>query len=175
MKTRNAIYAKEAAELIRSVTMYKSLLATQIYRMFPGKESSIRNLLGVLTKQHRLVYNPDTEHISASEECENETDNGMISAFWVLLDFYENVDFHSISEYPVKLSFFSEDEFFEVIYATPGNEALMSHALSTSEDEVGKRIVIVEDTSQMAKLRFPSIACFCMITPEGVVDYYKLE
>jgi len=175
MKTRNDIYAKEAAELVRSVTMYKSLLATQIYRMFSGKEASIRNLLGVLTKQQRLVYNPETERISASEECANEVDNGLIAAFWVLLDFYENVDFHSVSEYPVKLSFFSEDEFFEVIYATPGNEALISHALSTNAEEAGKRIVIVEDTSQMAKLHFPSIACFCMITPEGVVDYYKLE
>ena len=45
MKTRSDLYSREAAELLRVVSEYKTMLAEQLYRLFPGKEAVITNLL----------------------------------------------------------------------------------------------------------------------------------
>ena len=45
MKTRSELYSREASELLRVIAEYKTLLAEQIYRLFPGKERVIQNLL----------------------------------------------------------------------------------------------------------------------------------
>ena len=175
MKTRNSIYAKEAAELIRSVSMYKALRSEQIYRMFPGKETSIRNLIGVLIKQKRIYYNPDTQLISISEDTDEEFDKMTIAAFWVLLDFYDRIDFHTSSDYPVKLSFFSDGEFYEIIYVQPEKEVLINHAFDIHADEPGSRLVIVESGMQIDKINIPSTTCYCTVAEDGGVEYYKLE
>lgn len=45
MKTREQIYGQEAAGILRDVSMYHALTETQLLKLYPHKESKIRNLL----------------------------------------------------------------------------------------------------------------------------------
>ncbi len=173
MRTRENLYAKEAHELIRNITLYKTLTCEQVYRLFPGKESSIKNLLSVLIKQGRIFYNPDAGRLSANQECDTTPDMAMIAAFWVLLDFIGRIEFHTASDFPVKISFFSNEELYEIINVPYGQEALISHALSVKEDS--RRIILVESQEQIESICIPGIAGFCSVDPDGTTRYYKLE
>ena len=51
MKTRDQIYGKEAAELLRDITTYHYLLQEQFLRLYPGKEDKVQNLLSFFVKQ----------------------------------------------------------------------------------------------------------------------------
>lgn len=55
MKTRSDLYSREAAELLRLITMYPGILELQLIRFFPGKETKIKNLLSHLKKQGRIL------------------------------------------------------------------------------------------------------------------------
>lgn len=48
LKTRSDLYSREAAELLRLITMYPGILELQLIRFFPGKETKIKNLLSHL-------------------------------------------------------------------------------------------------------------------------------
>ena len=49
----------------------------------------------------------------------------MIASFWVLLDFKKAIVYHTDGEFPVKLNFFSKDEWYEVLYV-PRNRNTLS-------------------------------------------------
>ena len=55
MKTREHIYGQEAAGILRDVSMYRALTEMQLLKLYPHKESKIRNLLSYLQKQGRIV------------------------------------------------------------------------------------------------------------------------
>lgn len=173
MKTRENMYAKEAQELVRTITLYKTLTCEQVYRLFPGKESSIKNLLSILIKQGRIFYNPASGRLSANQECDAAPDMGMIAAFWVLLDFIDRAEYHTASDFPVKISFFCDGEMYDIIYILNGQEALVTHALSGKEDT--RRIILVDSPDQIEALQIPGIAGFCSVEPDGATHYYKLE
>ena len=44
-----------------------------------------------------------------------EANPAILSSFWVLLDFYPEVNYHTVSDYPVTLSFTATDDCFDVI------------------------------------------------------------
>ena len=54
MKTREQIYGQEAAGILRDVSMYRALTEMQLLKLYPHKESKIRNLLS-------YVYVPDSK------------------------------------------------------------------------------------------------------------------
>lgn len=56
MKIRGQIYSQEASSLLRDISMYQVLLEGQLLRLYPGKESVVRNLLPYLRKQGRIGY-----------------------------------------------------------------------------------------------------------------------
>ena len=45
MKTKEQIYGQEAAGILRDVSMYRALTEMQLLKLYPHKESKIRNLL----------------------------------------------------------------------------------------------------------------------------------
>ena len=55
MKTREQIYGQEAAGILRDVSMYRALTEMQLLKLYPHKESKIRNLLSYLQKQGRRM------------------------------------------------------------------------------------------------------------------------
>lgn len=173
MKTRDSLYAKEAQELVRTISLYKTLTGEQLYRMFPGKEAVIQSLLSSLMKQGRIFYNQDTGRISITEECDSHVDFGMIAAFWVLLDFLPKAEFHSASDFPVKISFFCDGEGYDIVHIPTGEELLIAHALDNKSES--RLLVLVEEERQIEKLQIQGVAAFCTVSASGKISYYKLE
>ena len=115
MKTREQIYGQEAAGILRDVSMYRALTEMQLLKLYPHKESKIRNLLSYLQKQGRIVQRGEYYRIPADAEA--GIDYGLSKAIWVLTDFMEQVEYHSVSDYPAKIIFFADGEVYEIIYA----------------------------------------------------------
>lgn len=138
MITRDMIYSHEAADLLRTLSLYKTLLEKQVYRMFPDKkQQAIHTLVERYIKDGRIFRDQHRRLLSASPE--PELDIGTIKAFWVLLDFLDETEYHSAGDFPIKLFFFSKAEMYEVIYAQPEQEALISQALTNKADDEGKK------------------------------------
>jgi hypothetical protein len=170
MKTRNELYSKEAAELLRVVSTYKSVTAEQLLRLFPGKEGKVRTILTQLEKQGRIVSNAGVVTVPDNSDA---PDREMIASVWVLLDFIERAEYHTAGEFPVKICFFADAEVFGIIYAAPGKEALISRAMTGADPP--RRLVIVEDVAQIERIHIANTAGYCAVSPGGEVCYYKQE
>lgn len=154
MKTREQIYGQEAAGILRDVSMYHALTETQLLKLYPHKESKIRNLLSYLQKQGRIVQRGEYYRIPA--DAEESIDHGLSKAVWVLTDFMEQVEYHSVSDYPAKIIFFADGEVYEIIYAEPGKEQLINQMLSTVKEVPPKYIVLIEQPEQIAEIHTPN-------------------
>lgn len=174
MKTREQIYGKEAADILRNITTYHCIRHDQFLRMYPGKEEKISNLLSFLVRQGRI--HTDKEHRLYYDGAEMEADDEMLAAIWVLTDFIERVYYHSSVDFPAKLVFIADGELYEVVYVRIGNEALVEHALSRQPSDADKRIVIVEDSSQIAGIHIPGAVVFCTVDMAGGdIQYFRQE
>lgn len=174
MKTREQIYGREAAALLRDITTYHCMKRRQILKLYPGKERQVEALLSHLVKQGRIFVDPDLDIFFDGQEL--QTDAEMLTALWVLADFGDRVEYHSSDDFPAKLIFFAEGETYEVICVPHGKEILVEHALSHAvTEDSGKRILIVESTEQIPCIDIPG-AAFCTVDGEtGDVRYYKKE
>ena len=81
MKTREQIYGQEAAGILRDVSMYRALTEMQLLKLYPHKESKIRNLLSYLQKQGRIMQRGEYYRIPA--DAEESIDHGLSKAVWV--------------------------------------------------------------------------------------------
>ena len=80
--------------------------------------------------------------------------------FGYLQDFIDRTDYHSSTDFPAKLIFIADGELYEVLYAAPGNDTLLAHALSQQPHDTEKRIVIVEQPEQIAQLSIPDVTAY---------------
>lgn len=72
--------------------------------------------------------------------------------------------------------FIADGELYEVLYAAPGNDALLEHALSRQTNDAEKRIVIVEQSEQISQLSIPAVTAYCTVDMQnGAVQYFKQE
>ena len=150
MKTREQIYGQEAAGILRDVSMYHALTETQLLKLYPHKKSKIRNLLSYLQKQGRIVQRG--EYYRIPSDAEESIDHGLSKAVWVLTDFMEQVEYHSVSDYPAKIIFFADGEVYEIIYAEPGKEQLINQMLSAVKEVPPKYIVLIEQPELIAEI-----------------------
>ena len=171
MKTRAEIYSKEAADMLRNITTYHYMRHDQFLRLYPGKEEKIDNLLSFFLRQGRIFRDEHSDLYHDGTEA--HADNEMLAALWVLVDFIDRVDYHSSTDFPVKLIFIADGE---VIYVETGGEALIEHAVAKQPDDAEKRIVIVESAEQIGKLNIPDVTAYCTVDMNtGAVQYYKQE
>ena len=88
MKTREQVYGREAAAILRDISMYRVLTAEQIMRLHPGKDTKeqrkIRNLLTYLVKQQRVWLSEDEQFYLAAPDALEDMDRGLFAAVWVL-------------------------------------------------------------------------------------------
>lgn len=173
MKTREQIYGQEAAGILRDVSMYRALTEMQLLKLYPHKESKIRNLLSYLQKQGRIVQRG--EYYRIPPDAEEGIDHGLSKAVWVLTDFMEQVEYHSVSDYPAKIIFFADGEVYEIIYAEPGKEQLINQMLSTVKEVPPKYIVLIEQPEQIAEIHTPNTSGYCTVSSGGEVQYYQIE
>ena len=152
MKTRAEIYGNEAADLLRTVTMYPGLSEQQLLCFHPGKEETAKALLSHLERQGRIF----------------QAESGV----WVLLDFIQRADYHAPADFPVKLVFFADGELYEVACVEDGQEALVCHALRGNKGD-SRRIILVDSPAQIAKINCPGISGFCTVEENGQTHYFK--
>jgi len=173
MKTRAQIYGREAAGLLRDISMYQVLTEGQLLRLHPGRENKTRSLLSYLVRQGR-VWKVDDCYCAAQNSME-DMDRGLGAAVWVLADFIDRVEYHSVGEYPVKIIFFADGEVYEIVHAAQGKEVLLSHVLADSGEEPSHYLVLVDDPAQIAELQIPHVSGYCTVSPDGEVQYYQEE
>lgn len=172
MKTREDL--TEAKELVRIMSLYGALPLRQVMALFPGRTESMRNLISWYVKQKRLYYQPDSGMLL--ETPDREAVPGIEQAFWVLLDFLDRVEYHTASDFPAVISFFTEDDNFDIVVVPEGQENLISHALSYVDSEnAGKRLVVVDDPAQIPKLPISNVAGFCTVDTGGEVSYFQID
>lgn len=174
MKTREQIYSREAAEILRDITTYHYIRHDQLLCLYPKKKQDvIENLLSYLVRQGRIFYEPDRDWYHDGTEA--HADAEMLAALWVLADFIDRTEYHSATDFPVKLLFFAGGETYEVVYVPADKEALMEQAILQTGEENGKRILILEDTSQIEHLHIADVAAYCTVSDTGEIQYYKQE
>ena len=87
MKTRAEIYGNEAADLLRTVTMYPGLSEQQLLCFHPGKEDTAKALLSHLERQGRIFQTESGGYFPAGQSA--KIDRALVRAVWVLLDFIQ--------------------------------------------------------------------------------------
>ena len=90
MKTRAEIYGNEAADLLRTVTMYPGLSEQQLLCFHPGKEDTAKALLSHLERQGRIFQTESGGYFPAGQSA--KIDQALVRAVWVLLDFIQRAD-----------------------------------------------------------------------------------
>lgn len=180
MKTREQIYRREAAGLLRDITMYHVLTVEQLVRLHPihnspnGREKII-SLLTYLIKQGRVWHEEDSPYYCDSEEGPDSMDRSLFAAVWVLADFIDQIDFHSTGDFPAKIIFFANGEVYEIVHAALGKETLLSQMLANEGEHPSRYLVLVDDPAQIRELQIPNASGYCTVSPEGEVHYYQKE
>lgn len=173
MKTRAQIYEREAAALLRDISMYHVVAEGQLLRLHPGKEDKTRNLLSYLVRQGRVWRDGDC--YCDTPDGKAGMDRGLFAAVWVLADFIGQVEYHSAGDYPVKIIFFADGEVYEIIHAAQGKEVLLSHVLADPGEQPSRYLVLVDDPAQITELMIPNVNGYCTVSPNGDVSYYRKE
>jgi|GEM_PF-1272641 len=194
MKDR-ADFNKTAEEILEFVDTYETLKSEYLDKFFPCKQ----NLVEYLIKNKRLFRSRDGLYISISKE--SHIDKALLMALNVLWDVFEKVKSHTKAALPVQISFLTlADEHYEIIYVGYGAEAMTEVFFETqleawsktqyknqskpqhtpqtqpsaySTTTTTKRIVLVEDKSQMEKLCIPNTSQYALVSPNGSLTYYR--
>ncbi len=168
MKTRADIFYN-SEEILSIISLYKALKLEQLLNIYKDKENA-RHSLNTLIKSRRVFYFPKTDIVSSVQD-EKQVSTKLIQSFWVLLDFIKKAEYHTISDYPVQIIFFKDNELYEILYVSLGEESLINSVLNKSNED-GKRLVILENKEQIPKINIKNIFCFCQISEEKV-SYFK--
>lgn len=171
MKSIAEAYGKDAANIMRDLSMYKVLKKEQVLGLYPGREKVIEKVLLYLTKQRRIWKIDD--YYCASPEAIDSIDTSLISAVWVLLDFIDQVSFHSAGDYPAKIIFYVDGEIYEILYAGFGNEALVTYLTSLQSHSDYSHIILLDSPEQIKELDIPNTCGYCTVSPTGRVRYYQ--
>ena len=167
-------HEKHLIEIVRLLSMYQTLTLSQLSRLFSElTKEKLLTLIHRLEKKGRLVYFSDQELIAYSRDCKSNPD--IIAAFWIMLEFLPDIIYHTISEFPVSLTFYTQSDAYDVICVPEEKELLINHALSTCTKDAPKRLVIINRLEQIPLIRFPGIAAFCTVTNDGQVQYYRKQ
>ena len=172
MRTRDEIYRKEASELLHIVTTYRAIRYEQALLFFPSKTEAVKTLIAKLLRQRRLYFDEGKKLLCDCPESADSPDYGMIASLWVLLDFKKTIIYHISSDFPIKITFFAQDEVYEIIYVPEEKESLINHALSAIPKDNANRLIILETKEQANRLTIPHTLAFCIVE-DGVVNYYK--
>lgn len=173
MKIRDQNYSQETTALLRDISMYQALREDQLLQMYPGKQAIIRKLLAYMSKQHRIVYE-DGLYFPAPGRPDH-IDFGLLAAVWVLVDFIDRVEYHSVGDFPAKLIFIADSEVYEVVHMEAGREALLSQVMGRKEEKPSRYLVLVDSPEQINGLELPNVCGYCTVAPNGAVEYYQKE
>ena len=174
LKNRAAIYQREAAEMLHNISLYPGLTEEQLCRFFLEKEAAAKILLDYMLKEGR-VYSAENGRYYANQEARSSADKDLSRCVWVLLDFIDQVEYHTVGEFPAAIFCFADEELYEIVPIPQGKETMICQLLRQPQKDAGKRIVVVDDAAQIELLDIPQAAGFCTVAEDGTVSYYKKE
>ena len=156
LKNRAAIYQREAAEMLHNISLYPGLTEEQLCRFFPEKEATAKTLLAHMLKEGRIFCTENSRYY-ANQEAQNGADKDLSCCVWVLLDFIDQVEYHTVGEFPAAILCFANGELYEIVPIPQGKETMICQLLRQPQKDTGKRIVVVEDVAQIELLdqRYP--------------------
>ena len=174
MKTRDEIFTEER-ELLRVISLYKTLYQAQIQKLFPLKSAAtVDNMLRKLARQKRIFVDWKNGIVSVSEEELKKLDRVRIVSFWLLLEFMEKIVFHTTAEFPAQIFFMTEKDAFEILYVTEEQEAAINaFFLRQNKQDLCKRLVIVENSAQIIRLSIPAVSAYATVSLDGNISYFK--
>ena len=144
LKNRAAIYQREAAEMLHNISLYPGLTEEQLCRFFPEKEATAKTLLAHMLKEGRIFCTENSRYY-ANQEAQNGADKDLSCCVWVLLDFIDQVEYHTVGEFPAAILCFANGELYEIVPIPQGKETMICQLLRQPQKDTGKRIVVVED------------------------------
>ena len=174
LKNRAAIYQREAAEMLHNISLYPGLTEEQLCRFFPEKEATAKTLLAHMLKEGR-VFRDRNGRCYANQEAQSGTDKDLSRCVGVLLDFIDQVEYHTVGEFPAAILCFANGELYEIVPIPQGKETMICQLLRQPQKDAGTRIVVVDDAAQIELLDIPQAAGFCTVAEDGTVSYYKKE
>ncbi|MCL2775666.1 MAG: DUF5697 family protein, partial [Oscillospiraceae bacterium] len=144
---------------------------------FPNKPIAVmRSIISRMIKQKRIVYDGDSGTLTYGGETKQSYDCELIAAFWVLLDFIGKVEYHSPSDYPVRIAFFMNNDLYEIICAEHDKENIINYALSPKNPkQKSNKIIVVDYEEQIPKIKADNIICFCIVGEDGDIAYYDMK
>lgn len=162
-------------EIIRIVSIYKNIELQQLFILFSGKKDILDKIIKHLAKQRKIFYIPNSKIVSATEENQKDIDNELIKSFWVLLEFKEKINFHSISDFPVKIIFFinSSINCYQILYIKQGKEHFFNMYFKNQNTENCQQIIIIENPEQIELIKIENTFCFCTVDSDNNVQFFK--
>lgn len=158
-------------KMVYLITEYGALLKSQVKAYLGLEEETIKRIIKNLSKKGRIVYEAKNDVIKAGNEIKE--DRNLITCFWIVQDFKNDLTFHYVGNYPLMIIVYAKDAVYEVFYCPKDEELTMSHAINQIRTTVGaKTLIVVEEKYQMPLINVPN-AVFCMINDEGKVLYYE--
>ena len=162
-------FNKKGNAIMDTMDMYGMMKRSQLEAMFPGHEKIINYLI----KNKRLLPLVGGAYIGQDETA--EPNKYLITTIGVLIDVISKVTYHTTGNFPVQVIFTTiGGDYYEIIYAEQGNEALIAAAFKTQGVEHGihdttKRLVIIEDMAQIEKVKcaIPNIVRFVLANDDG--------
>lgn len=163
---------EDAKNVLEIITTYKVLKLEQLYSVIRNKEKQVKqSVIRLLEREERIYIHEDIA--SSTEKWSKSFDKSMITAFWILLDFWDDVLFNTISAFPAKIDFITSDDAYDIIVADKGQENILNSFYKRNVNNTIKHLVAVESEDQMYKLDFPGIAAFCIVDDDGNISYYQ--
>ena len=165
----------DVRELVRVVTTYKNLSERQLQRYFYKLKPDIfHKLIDRLAREGRFYHDKFAHRIMYQKD--SVPDPAIDAAFWVLLDFIADTNYHSVGESPASITFFYKREIYDICYVSQGKEILTNQLFAAAPAEGrSKKIVIIQDPAQISSFSSPDIHAFCLIDCDRTTKYFKRD
>lgn len=165
--------AVQAQQILDAVFHYKVLRIQQILLMFPRNEEIVMNLLNHFDDAHRLILDNEKGIVACNEEWAIRGNPANERALWVLLDFWDKVDFHLPGTDGVTITAYTSEGEYDLIAVEPGKEAQISEFLDQRKECLSERIILVlYSAKQIPLLPAEGIRAYCVVSESGQTTYY---
>ena len=173
MNDRANFYAVEAEKVLDAVCKYKALKVRQILLMFPGRESTVEWLLQRYISSKRLFRNRTKGLVACSPEWASRGNPLCEMAFWVLLDFYRQVEFHLPGSDGVTITAYTENGEYDLVAIAPGMEKAVSMMIQAQRAALSDKLfVVLRDAGQIDSVHIENVTAYCVVTEDGQTTYY---
>lgn len=117
MQHRNQQQESHLPEILRLLSTYHALSLLQLEALYPElPQQKLLLLLKKLEKTGRLTLVPERNLVLHTGD--SVPNPSTLAAFWVLLDFREDITYHTASDFPVTLTFYTQSDAYDI----PGQE-----------------------------------------------------